>query len=436
MSDVYQGSVYNKPFPDSVISKDIQSSDTEIRQQACWKLASLYFDPLVSYLLQSRKFSLNREEAKDLVNEFIFKRIVEGRIVEGFDPFYGGQKRKFRHYLCRNLGWLVSDEKRKKAAGPIGDYDPISPESDPPGFDDDIYEYVVAANLLIQSFLAVKADCRKKKQTAMWEVFVSRVIKQAITGQKENHADIAKRLGLESPRRSRYLLEAGLQKFKSFANRIIQEAEPGIDRRTPEELFKILARPPIANFDLRQHLESLAELSAEGNEAIPIKTGEDLKSAAKSWLNDREVASHNDEERRWRQILYQTVSQYQNGEQTSGELPLSFSELMSGSDETLWDILFHSIKAEKQRTDILRRSKQYLQKVECRVDIAMHRTVYALVHACDIVNHQACNSRSEPEVLLSVFKYSLSKPWLDEQSRWQLNTAANFLRAKTALRGA
>ena len=57
----------------------------------------------------------------------------------------------------------------------------------------------------------------------------------------------------------------------------------------------------------------------------------------------------------------------------------------------------------------------------------MHRTVYALVHASDIINHKACTSKSGPEPLMSIIESSLSKQWLDEQSRWQLQTAAKLL---------
>ena len=426
------GSVYNKEFVETVFNGDEDSPDSEIRMRAYGRLASLYFDPLVSYLLRSKKFFGNREDAKDLVSDFITKRIIEDRIVEGFDPFHGGQKRKFRHYLCRSLLWLYQDGWKKGAP----DQSPIV--SEPPGaepdnydLDDEVYEYVLAANLLIQSFLAVKADCINKDQTDMWKVFAIRVISQALTGKKQKHADIAKQLGLESAKRSSHLLESGLQKFKTFASRIIKEAEPGADRRGPEELLKILARPPIPNFDLFEHLEKLAELSDEesesDNEVFLIKTGEDLKAAAESWLNDREVEPRDQDELCWQQILNQTLNQYQGFERNLESSSLSVSAMMSGSDEALFELLFQPTAHSDALRAIRKASKKALNQNQNSLDSAMHRTVYALVHASDIINHKACSSKSGPKALMSLIKSSLKNQRLDEQSRWQLQTAAKLL---------
>ena len=99
---MFNGSVYGKNLPNSIESLicGLQSPKEDVNLEACGRFASVYFDPLVGFLLRSKKFFGDHEEAKDLVSDFIFKRLIEKRIVEGFDPFYGGQKRKFRHYLC------------------------------------------------------------------------------------------------------------------------------------------------------------------------------------------------------------------------------------------------------------------------------------------------------------------------------------------------
>ena len=129
----------------------------------------------------------------------------------------------------------------------------------------------------------------------------------------------------------------------------------------------------------------------------------------------------------WRQTVYQTVSEYQSGEKAAGDLQLSFSGLLSGSDEKLWDV-FQSVDNEKSLTDIRRAAKKYLKQKMSQAETSMHRTIYSLVHASDIVNHMVCRSRIEPDDILSNIKSSLSKPWLDEQSRWQLKKAAELLR--------
>ena len=440
---MFKGSVYGKNLPNSINSliADLQSPESEINLEACGRFASVYFDPLVGYLLRSGKFFGNREEAKDLVSEFIFKRLIEKRIVQGFDPNYGGQKRKFRHYLCRSLLWLYQDGQ--KSQSPIRDLadeeQQVKDFREPDNYelDDNVYEYVLAANLLIQSFIAVKTDCLKKNQKEMWEVFAIRVIKQSLTGKKEKHADIAKQLGLESAKRSSHLLESGLQKFKSFANRIIKEAEPGLERRTPEELLKILAKPPIPNFDLFEHLEDLAKLSQEegeiDNEVFLLKTGEELSAAAESWLNDREVEPRDPSELCWQQILNQTLNQYQDFEQNLESSLLSVSAMMSGSDEALFELLFQPTTHLGALRDVRKASKNALNQCQNSLDSAMHRTVYALVHASDIVNHKACTSKSGPKSIMSIIESSLKKQWLDEQSRWQLQTAAKLLREEQIL---
>ena len=261
----------------------------------------------------------------------------------------------------------------------------------------------------------------------MWEVFAIRVIKRALTGKKEKHADIANQLGLGNAKRSSHLLESGLQKFKAFANRIIKEAEPGADRRSPEELLKVLAKPPIPNFDLCKHLKNLVELSAEGNEVFLIKTSEELQMAAELWLNDREVESRDENELRWSHILSQTVAEYQEGGQITASMSVSFSGLMSGTDETLSDVLFQPTSKANSLRDIRVASRKSLARCDSPLESSMHRTIYALVHASDIIHHKTCQSKSGPESLKSIFKSSLTKPWLDEQSRWQLNAATKAL---------
>lgn len=407
------------------IPSGVHSPDEEKRVKACLNLAALYSDPLVGFL--QRKFSLDSEQAHDLVHEFIDRRIVEGRIVEGFDPVFEGKKRKFRHYLCRSLIWLYLDHKKQESKRREFQPELVYHEIESDQITDEVYEYVLAANLLIQSFMAVKADCDKKDQQSMWDVFAIRVIKQALTGKKEKHVDIAEQLGLESAKRSSHLLESARQKFRSFANRIIQESGCGFDNRTPEDLLKILGQPPLPDFDLCKHLKRLLELSIDENEIFLIETAEELKKAAEAWLNDREVDQLSGDELLWRQTVYQTVSEYQSGEKAAGDLQLSFSGLLSGSDEKLWDV-FQSVDNEKSLTDIRRAAKKYLKQKMSQAETSMHRTIYSLVHASDIVNHMVCRSRIEPDDILSNIKSSLSKPWLDEQSRWQLKKAAELLR--------
>ena len=60
----------------------------------------------------------------------------------------------------------------------------------------DVFDYVLAANLLFQILLALKKDCLEKGQHDMWRVFAARRIEPASTGQRLKHEVIAQRLGL------------------------------------------------------------------------------------------------------------------------------------------------------------------------------------------------------------------------------------------------
>jgi len=419
----------NASLPDSVRSllPDIQSPDPEIHKEACGRFTSIYFDPLVAYLCNNRK-NLVREDAKDIVSDFILKRIHEERILDGFEPNFEGKKRKLRHFVCRNLRWFCGDEQKKASLKTIS-FGPMEPGSEekpshPP--DEDVFEYVLAANLLLQSFLAVKADCVSKGQSDMWNVFAIRVIQQSLSGSKIAHASIAERLGLKNAKRSSHLLESGQQKFKTFANRILRESEPDTNR-TPKDLFRILAKPPLPNFDLCEYLEKLAELLFTKDDDVFLTTGEDLRIAAEAWLNDREVPMLDKDELNWRQILNQTVREYQNRERTSRGASLSFSALVSHSDETLVDLLFQPTSKVNDLGDIRKAARDALNGCSDPETISMHRTIYTLVHASDIIHHGHCTSKINQESLLSNIELSLSKSWLDEQSRWQLNKAFKLL---------
>lgn len=426
---MFRGSAYGKSMPGSIASLicELKSSDPDVNIEACGRFASIYFDPLVGYLLRNKKFFGNREEAKDLVSDFIFQRIIEQRIVDGFDPNYGGKKRKFHHYLCRSLFWLYHQDRQKNASGHSLEVEPVFEEPDAHSLDDSVFEYVLAANLLFQSFLAVKTDCLNKGQLDMWNVFSIRVIKQAITDVKMTHAEIAGELGLENAKRSSHLLESGQQKFKTYANRILRESEPGVSNRTPEDLLKVLKQPPLPNFDLCVHLEKLAEISSERDEVFVYKSGEELRIAAEAWLNDREIAPMDEDELTWRNLLNQTVNEYQDSEQTFASASLSFSALISHSDETLVDLLFQPTSGIDALGDIRRASKKRLESCDDSTSIDMHLAIYTLVHTTDIINHGVCHSQNGRKSLLSNISSALSKNWLDEQSRWQLNEAAKRL---------
>ena len=198
-----------------------------------------------------------------------------------------------------------------------------------------------------------------------------------------------------------------------------------------------MAKPPIPNFDLFEHLEDLAKLSQEegeiDNEVFLLKTGEELSAAAESWLNDREVEPRDPSELCWQQILNQTLNQYQDFEQNLESSLLSVSAMMSGSDEALFELLFQPTTHLGALRAVRKASKNALNQCQNSLDSAMHRTVYALVHASDIVNHKACTSKSGPKSIMSIIESSLKKQWLDEQSRWQLQTAAKLLREEQIL---
>ena len=106
---------------------------------------------------------------------------------------------------------------------------------------------------------------------------------------------------------------------------------------------------------------------------------------------------------------------------------------MSGSDEALFELLFQPTTHLGALRAVRKASKNALSQCQNSLDSAMHRTVYALVHASGIINHKACTSRSGPKSILSIIESSLKKQWLDEQSRWQLQTAAKLLREEQIL---
>ena len=415
-------SSYGQSLPDSMHSliEDLKSSDPSTCKEAFGRFATVYFDPLVAFVM--RKIGRHkREEAKDIVSDFIFRRLIEKRIVDKFEPFYGGKKRKFRHFLCRNLEWLCLDHHKKQPPAEYS-YDDQPAEESGGDSDEAIFEYVLAANLLIHVFQEVKADCLKKDQLDMWNVFKIRIIQGALDGKKEKHSEIAKRLNLGNARRSRNLLESGQQKFRSFACRIVREVDHDSDPRTPEELLAILAQPPIANIDLFEHLEKAIETSPD-EEVFHFKTGEELSLAAISWMQDDIEDTPYDEDVLWRELLNQAVSEYEVQGTRELEASFSFSAIMSTSEQSLADALFMPTKSVDALRGIRVSARSAYRASESKLESAMHRTIYALVHAADIICHGTCASKRSEQRLTSVFDSSLANVWLDEQSRWQLEEA-------------
>ncbi len=213
-----------------------------------------YWSALRAYLMcLLSRFPDQRNEADDLLQEFILKKILQPGWLENANPTKG----RFRDFLKSALRNFVIGEMRSRAAEKRGGNQHAVPleemELEPAGLEPSADSFDMAwLRMLLKSALdRMERSCAVSETTHIWNIFQCRIIRPMLEGTEPLPYDsLVEQFGLKSPAQATNALATGKRMFARHLRDVIAEYEQGdlAVRAEIDSLRQFLERLlPVAN---------------------------------------------------------------------------------------------------------------------------------------------------------------------------------------------
>jgi hypothetical protein len=146
-------------------------------------------------------FSVPRDRAEDLLQEFLSVKIVEQRLIARARQERG----KFRSFLRKTLDdFVISEirkEKRKKRSpGKLAELDVRGVTDARAGSPPSAFEVAWAQGVLAEAVERMSEECRQSRRPDLWGIFQGRVLRPAMDGTPPlDYEVLVKRFDFSSP---------------------------------------------------------------------------------------------------------------------------------------------------------------------------------------------------------------------------------------------
>lgn len=191
--------------------------------------------PALRAHLTGRRWHLAPDQADDLLQGFLLKKVVERNLIAQADR----NKGRFRTFLLTVLDRYVGDELQRKRLPevPWGD---DHPDRQPCA--DDAYDQAWARLVLEDVLQRMRAECEASGQEEIWGVFDCRVVSPSLDDVPPlAYEELVRRFGFKSPIQAANALTTAKRKFRRILEAVVAEyAEEGNEAEEIEELKKIL----------------------------------------------------------------------------------------------------------------------------------------------------------------------------------------------------
>jgi len=192
---------------------------------ALGELLHLYWPPMYAYV---RCLGFSRDDAADIIQDFVLERMVDGTLVQTADDDRG----RFRVLIKASLRHFVIDQVRRGAStkrsprnaslmnlAELDHFEPRTSEDPSMAFD---RQWV--STLLEASLSRVRAECERDGLTIHWQAF-ERSIVLPILGRTSpaSLADLAKELGEESVPAVSSKIQTVRRRFKLALRQMIED---------------------------------------------------------------------------------------------------------------------------------------------------------------------------------------------------------------------
>lgn len=212
------------------------------QEEALNDLLRIYGPVLRRYLVGILR--LRPEEAEDLVQEFVARRILEHRLLDRADRSRG----RFRSFLLKCFLNFVNGERRKARAAkrgpppsqmlPLDDWAEAIP--DPRG-SRKAFDSLWARQVLSGALDRMRRECEEKRRTDVWGVFERRLLGPAFSGDPPpSYEALVEEFQLQSPSQAANLLITAKRSFQRALESVVRDTVG--DEDEVEEEIRALKR--------------------------------------------------------------------------------------------------------------------------------------------------------------------------------------------------
>jgi DNA-directed RNA polymerase specialized sigma24 family protein len=131
------------------------------------------------------------DEADDLLQDFIQRKILQGNVLRLADP----SKARFRTYLLKALNNFRIDCERKKAGTPPAQelHTDVAAEVGP-----DSDDVIWAMHVVVESLRRMRAECESKRRQDLWGIFAARFLGPLVGAEPVSYSLLVDQFGLRS----------------------------------------------------------------------------------------------------------------------------------------------------------------------------------------------------------------------------------------------
>jgi DNA-directed RNA polymerase specialized sigma24 family protein len=384
-----------------------QAADAAVpgRRLAQDELLRRYRPVLWAHLVYKKR--VPADQADDLVQDFIRRKILEGNLLQLADPGQG----RLRSYLLTALQHFCTDCQRRQARTPTAEE--LRPEEmAEAGPDRD--EVIWAMQVVIEGLRRMRAECDSKRRPDLWGVFAARFLGPLRGVEPVEYQLLADGLGLDSAHQAanRYLTATAM--FRRNLRAVLGEDGGADVEEQALDLGRIFSA---ASAELVEQLRSYLWNDVP-EVTMSVSSDGPLDRAALSRL--LEVPSvPTDRAALLRQVLAAPVPVDPGGCTVPGGVmpgPASVGALLFGPDPALEMLELAKDWAKDNRTD-----------PESPLPPEVATLVY---YACIAAALARCGrriTRHDDAILEQGFRWGLGQPWADEATRRLLDEGLRAL---------
>jgi DNA-directed RNA polymerase specialized sigma24 family protein len=195
------------------------------------KVIHKYWSALRIYLVfLLARFPDHRNEADDLLQDFIMKKILQPGWLENANP----DKGRFRDFLKSSLRNFVVGEIRNRDAEKRGGKNPAVPldeldqELAGPEQNSDSFDIAWLRMLLAEALQQMERSCAASENAHIWHIFQNRIIQPALEGiQPMAYEEMVTKFGFRSPSQATNALATAKRMFARHLRSVIAQYETG-----------------------------------------------------------------------------------------------------------------------------------------------------------------------------------------------------------------
>lgn len=224
----------------------VRRGDARATREALEELLGRYLPALEAHLIRCRR--LRPDQAEDLIQEFIARKVLEKGLISRADRKMG----RFRSYLCKSLDHFFFDQirhasaKKRSTEGTGSASLCIQVESLASAeTSSDAFDVAWARGVINQALGRMRNQCDASGRLVVWGVFECRVLGPILKGAEPvDYHELVRRFGLTSPAQASNVLITAKRMYARAVRSVVAEYVENDEEMESEiaELQRVLAK--------------------------------------------------------------------------------------------------------------------------------------------------------------------------------------------------